>query len=266
MDNEKIILFMGRLVYEKGVQTLISAMPKILSHYHDSKLVIAGKGGMIDELRAQVNSLGLGNKVYFTGYLGSKDVQKMYKCSDVSVFPSTYEPFGIVALEAMLSGTPVVVSDIGGLNEIVEHGVNGMKSYAGNPNSLADSILALLFDDFLNHLKDGKFEESLVYLSDNESKEMYVKYIESLTSMDDLDDDTKKIYDVVKSKVMDFTYSIGESQDITDDRIKIKVTINNFNLYDAYKKTLQHILSEVIVDQDASNVSNTENISNLFIS
>ncbi|AID44346.1 Hypothetical protein SFBmNL_00437 [Candidatus Arthromitus sp. SFB-mouse-NL] len=121
-------------------------------------------------------------------------------------------------------------------------------------------------DDFLNHLKDGKFEESLVYLSDNESKEMYVKYIESLTSMDDLDDDTKKIYDVVKSKVMDFTYSIGESQDITDDRIKIKVTINNFNLYDAYKKTLQHILSEVLVDQDASNVSNTENISNLFIS
>ncbi|EIA25785.1 hypothetical protein SFB3_069G2, partial [Candidatus Arthromitus sp. SFB-3] len=61
-------------------------------------------------------------------------------------------------------------------------------------------------------------------------------------------------------------YSIGESQDITDDRIKIKVTINNFNLYDAYKKTLQHILSEVLVDQDASNVSNTENISNLFIS
>ena len=73
--------------------------------------------------------------------------------------------------------------------------------------------------------------------------------------MDDLDDDTKKISDVVKSKVMDFTYSIGESQDITDDRIKIKVTINNFNLYDAYKKTLQHILSEVLVDQDASNVS-----------
>lgn len=146
MDNEKIILFMGRLVYEKGIQTLISAMPKILSHYHDAKLLIAGKGGMIDELRNQVNYLGLGNKVYFTGYLRSKDVQKMYKCADVAVFPSTYEPFGIVALEAMLSGTPVVTSDVGGLNEIVDHGVNGMKSYAGNPNSLADSILALLFD------------------------------------------------------------------------------------------------------------------------
>lgn len=146
MDNEKIILFMGRLVYEKGIQHLIAAMPKILDHYHDVKLVIAGKGGMLDELRAQANNLGISQKVYFAGYLNSKDVQKMYRCADISVFPSTYEPFGIVALEAMLAGVPVVVSDIGGLNEIVEHGVTGMKSYAGNPNSIADSILTLLFD------------------------------------------------------------------------------------------------------------------------
>lgn len=149
-DNEKIILFMGRLVYEKGVQHLISAMPKILAGYHDAKLVIAGKGGMIDELKAQVNSMGIANKVYFTGYMDAKQVCKMYKCADISVFPSTYEPFGIVALEAMLSGTPVVVSDIGGLNEIVQHGENGMKSYAGNPNSIADSILALLYNPQLS--------------------------------------------------------------------------------------------------------------------
>lgn len=150
LDNEKIILFMGRLVYEKGIQHLISAMPKILAGYHDAKLVIAGKGGMIDELKAQVNSMGISNKVYFTGYMDSKQVCKMYKCADVSVFPSTYEPFGIVALEAMLSGTPVVVSDIGGLNEIVTHGKNGMKSYAGNPNSIADSILELLYNPQLS--------------------------------------------------------------------------------------------------------------------
>ena len=145
-DNEKIIQFMGRLVYEKGVQHLISAMPKILENYHDAKLVIAGKGGMLDELKAQVEAMGLGQKVYFTGYLNAKQVSKMYKCADISVFPSTYEPFGIVALEAMLAGVPTVVSDVGGLNEIVEHGVDGMKSYAGNPNSLADSILELLFN------------------------------------------------------------------------------------------------------------------------
>ena len=145
-DNEKIILYLGKLVYEKGVQNLISAMPKILDGYHDSKLVIVGKGGMIDELRAQVENMGLRDKVYFTGYMNGKDVQKMYKCADVAVFPSTYEPFGIVALEAMLAGVPTVVSDIGGLNEIIDHGVNGMKSYAGNPNSIADSVLALLYD------------------------------------------------------------------------------------------------------------------------
>lgn len=146
MDNEKIILYVGRLVYEKGIQNLIAAMPKILDRYHDSKLIICGRGGMIDELREQVKYLGIENKVYFAGYCDSKKMQKMYKCADVAVFPSTYEPFGIVAIESMLSGTPTIVSDVGGLNEIIEHGVTGMKSYAGNANSIADSVLALLFD------------------------------------------------------------------------------------------------------------------------
>ncbi len=146
MDNEKIILYVGRLVYEKGVQHLIAAMPKILSNYHDAKLIIAGRGGMMDELRAEASNLGLNDKIYFTGYLNSKQVQKMYKCADVAVFPSTYEPFGIVALEAMLAGVPTVVSDVGGLDEIVTHGVDGMKSYAGNANSIADSVTALLYD------------------------------------------------------------------------------------------------------------------------
>ena len=148
-DNEKIILFMGRLVYEKGIQHLIDAMPKILEHYNDAKLIIAGKGGMLDELKAKVDMMGLSQKVYFTGYLNSKQVPKMYKCADISVFPSTYEPFGIVALEAMLAGVPTVVSDTGGLNEIINHGINGMKSYTGNSNSLADSILTLLYDKHL---------------------------------------------------------------------------------------------------------------------
>ena len=164
-DNEKIILYVGRLVYEKGIQHLISAMPKILNGYNDAKLVIAGKGGMIDELKAQADALGIGNKVYFTGYLDSKQVQKMYKCADIAVFPSTYEPFGIVALEAMLAGVPTVVSDVGGLNEIVEHGVTGMKSYAGNANSIADSILNLLYDHQLanNVSKNAKAKVKELY-------------------------------------------------------------------------------------------------------
>ena len=146
MDNEKIILYVGRLVYEKGIQHLIAAMPKILSNYNDAKLIIVGKGGMLDELKAETSNLGLDSKVYFTGYMDSKKIQKMYKCADVAVFPSTYEPFGIVALEAMLAGVPTVVSDIGGLDEIVLHGVDGMKSYAGNANSIADSVTTLLYD------------------------------------------------------------------------------------------------------------------------
>ena len=148
-DNEKLILYMGRLVYEKGIQDLIGAMPKILEHYNDAKLVIAGKGGMMDELKQEAWNIGVADKVCFAGYMNGKNVQKLYKCADVAVFPSTYEPFGIVALEAMLAGVPTVVSDVGGLNEIVDHGVNGMKCYAGNSNSIADSILAYLFDSKL---------------------------------------------------------------------------------------------------------------------
>ena len=160
MDNEKIILFMGRLVYEKGVQNLIAAMPKVLDSYHDAKLVIVGKGGMLDELKAQADYLGISNKVYFAGYMNGKDVERMYKAADISVFPSTYEPFGIVALEGMLAERPIVVSDAGGLGEIVEHRVTGMKSYCGNPNSIADSILELLFNPELcdNIVKNAKMK------------------------------------------------------------------------------------------------------------
>ena len=150
-DNEKIVMCAGRLVYEKGFQYLIDAVPKVLSNYNDVKFIIAGKGGMLDELKAKADYLGISNKVYFTGQLTSKELYTMYRCADIAVFPSTYEPFGLVAIEGMYAGTPIVVSDVGGLNEIVEHGVTGMKSYAGNSNSIADSILALLFDHQLSY-------------------------------------------------------------------------------------------------------------------
>ena len=179
MDNEKIILYVGRLVYEKGIQHLIGAMPKILANYHDAKLVICGKGGMIDELRQETRNLGIENKVYFAGYCDSKTVQKMYKCADIAVFPSTYEPFGIVALEAMLAGIPIVVSDVGGLNEIVEHGVTGMKSYAGNSNSISDSVLSLLFD---------------AKLCDNVSKNA-VKKVKELYNWNKIAQDTHYVYE-----------------------------------------------------------------------
>ncbi|MDO5557430.1 MAG: glycosyltransferase family 4 protein [Clostridia bacterium] len=177
-DNEKIILYVGRLVYEKGIQNLISALPKILDSYNDTKLIIVGKGGMMDELKAQVNNMGLSNKVYFTGYMAPKQVQKMYKCADISVFPSTYEPFGIVALEAMLAGVPTLVSDVGGLNEIVNHRIDGMKSYAGNPNSIADSVLELLYNPKLcdDISKKAKSKVRMMYNWNKIAQDTYYTY------------------------------------------------------------------------------------------
>ena len=148
-DNEKIVFFAGRIVNEKGIQILLRAAPKILANYHNVKFVIAGRGPCLDELKGLADYLGISGKVYFTGYLNDVQITKMYKAIDIATFPSLYEPFGIVALEGMLAGAATVVSDVGGLNEIVSHGIDGLKSYAGNPNSLADSILEALYNEEL---------------------------------------------------------------------------------------------------------------------
>ncbi len=143
-DNEKIVFFVGRLVNEKGAQVLMDAVPKILTYYNDVKFVIAGKGPQLDYLRGKSMQMNISHKVYFTGYINDEDLCRLYKCVDVAAFPSLYEPFGIVALEGIVADVPIVVSDTGGLGEIVEHGVDGMKAYAGNSNSLADCILEIL--------------------------------------------------------------------------------------------------------------------------
>jgi len=148
-DHEKIILFVGRLVQEKGVQVLIDAVPKIIEHYNDVKIVIGGKGPQLDYLKNKAYEMGIAHKVYFTGYLDDEDLKKLYKCADVAVFPSLYEPFGIVALEAMVANVPVVVTDTCGLGEIVEYGIDGMKAYTGNANSLADCIVEILYNPVL---------------------------------------------------------------------------------------------------------------------
>ncbi len=144
--KEKIVFFVGRLVQEKGVQVLLEAIPKVLHYYPHTKFIIAGKGPSEFALRNRVRELGLEARVYFTGYIDEDIRNKLYSCADVAVFPSLYEPFGIVALEAMAAKTPIVVSDTGGLGEIVDHEVNGLKVYAGSASSLADNILHVLCD------------------------------------------------------------------------------------------------------------------------
>lgn len=142
--DEKIVFYVGRLVKEKGVQVLLDAAPQILAHHPQTKFIIAGKGPHLDALKRQAEVLGIANRVYFTGYINDNVRNSLYSWSDVAVFPSLYEPFGIVALEAMAARTPVVVSDCGGISEIVRHGVDGLKASTGNSHSLAENILAIL--------------------------------------------------------------------------------------------------------------------------
>lgn len=144
--EEQIVLYVGRLVREKGVQVLIDAVPNILKYRPDTKFIIAGKGPYESALKIQAAGLGIGNRVYFTGYINDDLRNSLYNQSAVAVFPSLYEPFGIVALEAMAARAPVVVSDTGGLGEIVHHGVDGLKSYPGNSQSLADMVIGMLSD------------------------------------------------------------------------------------------------------------------------
>jgi glycosyltransferase involved in cell wall biosynthesis len=146
LPEEKIVLFVGRLVYEKGVHVLINAVPKILQNVN-AKFIIVGSGYMKEQLLNIVRSMGLEHKVFFEGFVDEPTLIKMQKCADVSVVPSLFEPFGIVALEAMAAKSPVVVSDTGGLSEIVEHDVTGVKVYPNNPDSLAWGITKVLLDE-----------------------------------------------------------------------------------------------------------------------
>jgi len=143
--DEKIVLFVGRLVYEKGVHVLINAIPKVLARVN-AKFVIVGEGGMKDFLMGQVHKMGLAHKTFFTGFLDEQSVRFLYQCADVCVVPSLYEPFGITALEAMAAKVPVIVSDTGGLTEIVEHDKTGVKVFANNVGSLAWGITRVLLD------------------------------------------------------------------------------------------------------------------------
>lgn len=144
--DEKIVFYVGRLVREKGVQVLLAAAPMILAEHPRTKFIIAGQGPYERELRGLAERLGVAPRVYFTGYVDRETRNALYHWADVAVFPSLYEPFGIVALEAMAARTPVVVSDTGGFTEIVQHEVNGLKAYADNPRSLADNVLRVLRD------------------------------------------------------------------------------------------------------------------------
>ena len=145
-DSEKIIYYVGRMTYEKGVSVLLNAAPKIISAVGDSvKFIIIG-GGNTSHLRHQARNLGIWEKCYFTGFMSDADLDKFQTIADCAVFPSLYEPFGIVALESFAARVPVVVSDTGGLPEVVQHDRTGIVTRANDPDSLARGVLKVLND------------------------------------------------------------------------------------------------------------------------
>lgn len=142
--NQPLIFSVGRIVYEKGYQVLIGAMPQILAEFPDARLVLAGKGPLLDQLQHLAQDMGVGNHVHFAGFISDTERDMLYSVADVAVFPSLYEPFGIVALEAIALNCPVIVSQVGGLAEVIEHGRTGTMIFPDNVDSAAWGVLHVL--------------------------------------------------------------------------------------------------------------------------
>ena len=159
LPEEKIVLYVGRLVFEKGIHILVNAAPKILEKVN-AKFIIVGSGYMKEQLLDIVKSMNLEHKVLFAGFLEDDILLKLQKYADVSIVPSLFEPFGIVALEAMAAGSPIVVSDTGGLSEIVDHNSTGVKIYPNDPESLAWGVTKILLDEkYSAYLRKNAYEK-----------------------------------------------------------------------------------------------------------
>lgn len=144
--GEKMILCVGRLVPQKGIEYFIRAIPGIASRYPEAKFVIVGEGWSRDFLEAEARSSGQRDKIQFTGFAPDKEVIDLMTSADVLVVPSVYEPFGIVALEGMATGVPVVASQVGGLSEVIEHDRTGIFVYPRSPDSIAWGVERILSD------------------------------------------------------------------------------------------------------------------------
>ena len=116
------MLLVGRLVYEKGFQLALEAMPELIERLGNVRFLVAGSGTAEADLRRQASELGLDPYGTFLGWIGDDVLHSLYRIADLTVVPSLYEPFGLVALEAMASGCPCIVADTGGLREIVPAG------------------------------------------------------------------------------------------------------------------------------------------------
>jgi glycogen(starch) synthase len=144
--HERLVLLIGRLVYEKGFQLALEAMPRLVQAVPGTRFLVAGSGTHEAELRRQAADLGLDDHGTFLGWIGDDVLHSLYRIADVCVVPSIYEPFGLVALEAMASGCPCIVADTGGLREVVPHEEAGLRFRARDPHDLGEMVERVLTD------------------------------------------------------------------------------------------------------------------------
>ncbi|MEU8263848.1 glycosyltransferase family 4 protein [Micromonospora sp. NPDC048999] len=142
-----LIGYAGRLVYEKGVQHLVHAVPYLRDRHPGLRVVIAGDGPYQPELVDQAQRLHLDDTVRFAGFLDSTQLPAVLAATDATVVPSLYEPFGMIALEAAAAGAPLAVAHTGGLAEIVEPGITGVTFPHSDPDALAGAVHRLLGDE-----------------------------------------------------------------------------------------------------------------------
>jgi glycogen synthase len=140
---ERLLLLAGRLVYEKGFQVALDALRAVIRRVGGVRFVVAGDGPYRAYLEAHARRLGLTRRGAFLGWAGDDVLAALYRVADVCVVPSLYEPFGLVALEAMASGCPCVAADTGGLREVVPDGV-GLRVPPRDPGALAAALTLVL--------------------------------------------------------------------------------------------------------------------------
>jgi glycogen synthase len=138
--GDKLVLLIGRLVYEKGFQVALDALPRVLERLPGVRFLVAGSGTHEAELKAQAQRLGLMRHGAFMGWIGDDVLRSLYRIADLCVVPSIYEPFGLVALEAMASGCPCIVADTGGLREVVPNDDVGLRFSSRDPRALAQMM------------------------------------------------------------------------------------------------------------------------------
>jgi glycogen(starch) synthase len=144
--DEQLLLAVGRLSYEKGFQVALEALPALIRDVPGIRFVVAGSGPHEAALREQARRLGLLERGSFLGWIGDDLLHSLYRIADLCVVPSIYEPFGLVALEAMASGCPCIVADTGGLREVVPNDAVGLRFRSRDPHSLAQMMRRLLTD------------------------------------------------------------------------------------------------------------------------